>query len=120
MADNDNCVTILPDGRLGKCEHESERLLVGSVYDGVTDGDTIDRWKERIEVPACRTCPFAPTCVRLRLCPWNEGDCTDADRARMGLSVAQMALNEYDRFLKKGRSENDEGEADVDFSGFGR
>lgn len=123
MADSDNCVTILPDGRLGKCEHESEQLLVGSVYDGVTDGDMVARWKERIEVPACRTCPFSANCIRLRLCSWSGDGCTEADRAQIALSVVHSVLNEY-RLYKMGKAEKgektDESEADVDFSGFGR
>ncbi len=120
MADCDNSVTILPDGRLGKCEHETEQLLVGGIHAGVTDRDMAARWKERVEVAACRTCPYAPCCIRLRLCAWSGDDCTDDDRARTRLSTAQMMLNEYYHYLSKGRSENDESEADLDFSGFGR
>ena len=123
MSDNDGSVTILPDGRLGKCEHESERLYVGNIYDGVTDRETVARWKERVELPECRSCAFAPTCIRLRLCAWVKDACTPADRERIRLSVEQMILNEYRHFLagdtNKGE-ESDETETDAAFSGFGR
>lgn len=123
MADNDSCLTILPDGRLGKCEHESEQLLVGSIYDGVTDEAMVARWKERVEVPECQSCPCMPTCIRLRLCSWTGDRCTETDRARIRLSMAQSILNEYQRFLAgdgdKGEK-TDETETEFDFSGFGR
>ena len=123
MADNDNSVTILPDGRLGKCEHETERLLVGNIYDGVTDQDMVACWKERVEVPACRTCTFAPSCNKLRLCEWTQDRCTDVDRERMRLSATHRILNEYRRSVagdsNKGEKP-DETETDFDFSSFGR
>ncbi|MBR3422861.1 MAG: 4Fe-4S cluster-binding domain-containing protein, partial [Clostridia bacterium] len=121
MADNDGAVTILPDGRLGKCEHESEQLLIGSIYDGVTDAETVSRWRERVEVPECRTCAFAPVCIRLRLCSWTNDRCDAGDRERMRKSVEQMMLNEYARFKKSGGNiETDENGENADFSGFGR
>ncbi len=123
MADNDGAVTILPDGRLGKCEHESEQLLVGSIYTGVTDAETAARWKARVEVPQCRTCVLSPMCIRLRLCAWTGDRCTDGDRARMRLSLKQMILYENYRASLFGESkgeETDETETDADFSGFGR
>ncbi len=123
MADSDGSVTVLPDGRLGKCEHETERLLVGSIYEGIRDQETVARWKERVEVPACRTCPFAPSCVKLRLCDWTKDRCTATDRERMRLSASHRILSEYQLFLADDTSKGvktDETETDVDLSGFGR
>lgn len=101
MADSDGSVTVLPDGRLGKCEHESERLFVGSIYEGITDPETVAKWKERVQVPACRDCEFAPGCIRLRLCSWTDDDCTEADREHMRLTMTQRILCEYSRYLRK-------------------
>ncbi|MBR4206682.1 MAG: radical SAM protein [Clostridia bacterium] len=123
MADSDGSVTILPDGRLGKCEHESEQLLVGSIYEGVTDTECAARWKARVEVPQCRTCVLSPMCIRLRLCAWTGDRCTDGDRARMRIILKQMILYENYRASLFGESkgeETDETETDADFSGFGR
>ena len=103
MADNDNSVTILPDGRLGKCEHESEELFIGSIYDQKVESEMVQHWKARVEVPECRSCTFAPACIRLRLCAWTGDACTQADRERIRLSVSQMVLNEYRRSCKAGR-----------------
>ncbi|MBQ6676412.1 MAG: radical SAM protein [Clostridia bacterium] len=122
MADSDSSVTILPDGRIGKCEHESEQLTVGSIYDGITDPATVERWRERVEVPECQTCALSPLCIRLRLCSWTADRCTDEDRERMRLSAEQMIINEYKRGLMKGgdKIEADEDPEKADFSGFGR
>ena len=122
MADSDSSVTILPDGRIGKCEHESERNLIGSIYGGITDPEAVFRWRERVQTPECRTCAFAPICTRLRMCSWTNDSCTDEDRERMRLGDVQMMINEYKRSLK-GRADIDETneEGDIaDFSGFGR
>ena len=122
MADIDSSVTILPDGRIGKCEHESEQLSVGSIYDGITDPETVERWRERVEVPECRTCALSPLCTRLRLCSWTADRCGDEDRERMRLSAEQMIINEYKRGLMNGgdKIEADEDPEKDDFSGFGR
>lgn len=122
MADSDSSVTILPDGRIGKCEHESERDLIGSIYSGITDSDTVARWRERVDVPECRTCAFAPTCTRLKTCSWTNGRCTEEDRERMRLGVGQMIINEYKRSLGNcGEiNETDENGENADYSGFGR
>ena len=80
MADNDASVTILPDGRLGKCEHESEDKLIGSIYGDAPDSRAIAAWKERIAIPECRDCLFAPSCIRLKQCAWHKQGCTELDR----------------------------------------
>lgn len=97
MADHDGSLVILPDGQLGKCEHESENPLVGNIYEGITNPETVRLWKERVEVPECRSCAFASNCIRLRKCAWVSGKCTDEDRRRIRLSVEQMVLGEYRR-----------------------
>lgn len=96
MADNDDWLTILPDGRLGKCEHESEDKLVGSIYDDELDSEAIVAWKERVEVPECEGCLFYPTCTRLVQCAWHVGGCTSYDRRMMCANLAQRVLNAYE------------------------
>lgn len=113
MADNDNCVTILPDGQLGKCEHETERLLIGSIYDGVTDPDMVAQWKERVAVPACKTCVLLPQCILLTKCAWSNGRCTEINRAFTRLRLEQKVLGEYRHFLQtRGQAEESEPEED--------
>jgi radical SAM protein with 4Fe4S-binding SPASM domain len=80
MADNDYNITILPDGRIGKCEHESEQALIGSIYGEKLDQEKIAAWKEHVNVPACRKCPVYPLCNDLNMCPWFNGDCSELNR----------------------------------------
>lgn len=78
MASNDHGVTILPDGHLGKCEHDIDDGWIGSIYEGITDTALVKAWKER-KPPGtlCKTCPAFPMCsVLIRKCPSNQKDCT--------------------------------------------
>ncbi len=98
MADRDQSITILPDGRLGKCEHESEEKLIGSIYSDVLDQNWIDKWKETISIPECRTCVQFPTCVKLKECAWNAGGCTEPDRMLMRSILTDRILNTYEKY----------------------
>ena len=98
MADNDKSVTILPDGRIGKCEHESEEKLVGSIYGTEIDRDMIKGWKETLDIPECRECALSPSCIKLKCCSWNTRGCTETDRLKMKKTLEYQALREYRRF----------------------
>ena len=83
MADDDGSVTILPDGRIGKCEHFSESEAIGSIYDDHLDSDALRSWKAHAdEQPECKDCPLYPRCIRLRKCEWEQFGCSEADRQR--------------------------------------
>ena len=58
MADNDACVTVTPEGRLGKCEHFSEtEEMWGSIWSEEKDEAVIASWKERYPaLPECKSC----------------------------------------------------------------
>ena len=93
MADNDRWLTVLPDGRLGKCEHDSEERLVGSIYRADLDDTMLEEWKRTVRVPACATCLFYPQCVRLALCPWIADDCMEDDRSQMLQDLTRQVRN---------------------------
>ncbi len=95
MADSDHSITILPDGRLGKCEHESEEKLVGSIYGDKLDQNVINTWKETIYIPECRTCVQYPSCVKLRECAWTDNQCTEADRNLMRTILTDKIRSTY-------------------------
>lgn len=81
MADDDGSVTILPDGRIGKCEHFSETETIGSIYSDEQDQTVIQSWKEQMEdQEECKTCPLYPRCIRLKKCEWEQFGCSKADR----------------------------------------
>ena len=45
MADNDNSTTILPDGKLGKCEYYLDDNYWGDIYNNVIDYEIIESFK---------------------------------------------------------------------------
>ena len=86
MADDDASITILPDGRLGKCEHYSESELVGSLFSEERDTEMIAAWKEPVDrIKECESCPYYPLCTHLKKCSYTSNTCTELDR-RMRLS----------------------------------
>ncbi len=103
MADNDNWITILPDGRLGKCEHESEDKLVGSIYDDGLDEEAVRAWKQVVRVPECEGCLFFPSCNRLRECAWHAEGCTEYDREEMRINLRHRVLTAYKQYCREHR-----------------
>ena len=97
MADRDGCFTILPDGRLGKCEHESEKKLVGSIYQRECDSAMLAAWKERLAVPECRDCAAYPVCRKLKMCEWYQNGCTELARRQEIYMLQQKVLNTYEK-----------------------
>ncbi len=81
MADDDTCITILPDGKLGKCEHYSESEFVGSIYEDGLDQGAVASWKEKIDrIDECNTCAYYPLCNILKKCSYTANTCTELDR----------------------------------------
>lgn len=78
MADNPSATVILPDGKLGRCEHFSDNEFSGSIYSEDKDYDVINRFKKMRKLEGkCDTCPVRPSCVRLEMCPDLPKECTD-------------------------------------------
>lgn len=70
MADSPKSVTILPSGKLGKCEHFSEDNFVGSIYDGIVDLDIVAEFSEKEgSREICEKCALYPSCIQLKKCP---------------------------------------------------
>lgn len=111
MADNLNSIMILPDGKLGKCEHYSDNHYVGNIDDGICNKDEINRFKEKMhDIDACKSCPCYPDCYKLKLCE-NDNYCfPELQTSRIEEMKCQM-LNTYNSYLKKqqiNEEENDE------------
>lgn len=102
IADDNNSTTILPDGRLGKCDHHSDDEFWGSIYSDEVDTAAIDSWKERRPpIKLCNTCPLYPQCIKLKKCP-DDGayDCDEYEQEiRLNRLKHQMA-NAADKFYK--------------------
>jgi len=105
MADSPSSRVITPDGKIGKCEHYSSELLIGSIYDNNTDESMMSKWTERIDRPfECNTCTLYPICCKIKMCPNENPNCNDFERGSRLSSLKNAVLNVYDEYCKKGKS----------------
>lgn len=101
MADNESSVIITPKGEIGKCEHFTNKHLVGNIYDSQFDLDEILRWKERYQPTLkCFKCPLYPQCVRIKMCPEERESCT-LSQCENKIELIQRALIKKFEFLNK-------------------
>ena len=106
MADSDRAEVILPDGRVGKCEHFSESELVGSIYSPERDRDMLKAWKERTtaaDMPECADCPLYPKCISLKKCEWTANGCPKSVRIIRTENTKRALLFEYEKYKIKVR-----------------
>ncbi len=99
MADNDNSVTVLPDGRLGKCENGSSEEAFASVF-GDEYPENKNRCKVYDEYQMCFACQLYPYCLHLKICPEN-GNCNEV-KAQWRKDRYGTLMNEI--YLKKKQS----------------
>lgn len=100
-ADNPNSAVILPDGRLGKCDHHFDDELYGSIYDDTIDYQVISEWsKRRPPVSLCETCPISPECLIVKKCPdVGSFDCDFVEQNRRIVKIKRQIINAYKRHM---------------------
>lgn len=101
MADNENSETILPDGRVGRCEHYSEAMITGDIWNNERDPVVLNNWKEPLSAPECAECVLYPQCQKLKLCEWNREGCNELDRRIKITELRNQVLSAY-REYKEG------------------
>ena len=95
MADRDADVVILPDGRLGKCEHYSEDHCFGSIDSPERDDALLAEFKRlREELDACADCSFYPDCYRLTQCE-EAAHCYPEEREEKRLTILRNLSDFY-------------------------
>ena len=101
MADNDHSVVIVPDGRIGKCEHFSEDHFIGEIDNEDRDTQMVEKFKEtRDEIEACATCFNYPDCIWLKLCEDNP-NCYQEERDHMLNQLRQSMMRAFEKFKNK-------------------
>ena len=106
MADNDSHEVIVPDGRIGKCEHYSETELVGSIYSSQKDRKQIQAWKEPVGTrKSCKNCPLYPRCYQLVKCDWTTVDCSESSRILHHAQLERQLLDAYENYKQEKQSE---------------
>lgn len=108
MADNDHSVVIVPNGRIGKCEHYSEDHFVGQIDSEDRDAQMVEKFKEtRDEIDACATCFNYPDCVWLKLCE-DIPNCYQEERDQTLRQLRQSMLRDFEKYKNKEDKEDDQ------------
>jgi radical SAM protein with 4Fe4S-binding SPASM domain len=95
MADNPECEVIHPDGKIAKCEHFDESLVIGDVFSPERDEEIIQAWKERVFCDNCDGCPLRPVCIKLKMCPWSRYGCSEATKELRVSNMRDCMRNYY-------------------------
>lgn len=71
IADNRESITILPNGKIGLCEHYTEEKFISDLQHFETfNMEQISHIRTyNKELNLCKKCPFHPRCIRLIHCP---------------------------------------------------
>ncbi len=102
-ADSDSSEVLLPDGKIGKCQHYSETNLIGSIYSDDYDLEMINSWKEVVpKFDECEECPLYPRCRMLKKCDYARTSCDPETRMRGEKDLERRILAEYNKYKKKG------------------
>lgn len=102
MADSDIAVIISPEGKLGKCEHYTNKYMVGSIYHNDIDMKMQNKWKEKYNISEeCDSCPLYPQCIRIKMCPEEYNQCTLIQSDNKIYLIKKAMRRTYHDFLKK-------------------
>lgn len=94
-------ITILPDGKIGWCEHYLESNFIGDVWSFDLDSRKISSLKTRYDdLDECRVCTMYPNCIRLKICDASTEWCIEEKRQCMLKETKMQMQYEYKLFKK--------------------
>lgn len=103
MADNFNTAMILPDGKLGYCEHHTDDDIYGDIYKDEKKG----HWSEYISPEKkCLDCLAYPSCLRLKKCDTISARCDDIMQNASINTIKNSIYYTYEQFFKKRNTED--------------
>lgn len=104
-ADSDSCTTVMPDGRLGRCDCCEDGGIWGSIYADERDEEALRQWRERLPAEeVCRTCAVYPQCIRLKKCPGLVEKCSPLNRLHREDKLRRAVLGAYEDWRAAGQS----------------
>lgn len=107
MADSDSSLMILPDGKIGKCEHYTDDHYIGSIYSDQIDFDVLKWFKtSRYISKDCETCELRPMCSVPICCQSAGNRCDDMDKAMRLQALRYQMQATYDNYVKKNRADS--------------
>ena len=99
MGDNDEAVVITPEGKLTKCEHFSDREIIGDIYSDNLDTKVINDWKElQPALDICDDCTAYMDCIRLKKCPDISPQCDIHQKQEKIHQLKLKILNTYNKW----------------------
>lgn len=108
MADNASSIMITPSGKLGRCEHYTDKGYCGDLDKGITNMNIYDGYEKQVlEQSKCLMCPYYPDCIRLVVCS-SEKKCDDVLQKYCINKAKRQMQNTYNLYLKKQQINEDE------------
>lgn len=98
MADSYATAFILPDGKLGRCEHHVDDDYYGTIFENTPKKIWDQYYSETAE---CSLCPAYPSCLRLVECKPDMQACYDYQRKESLRKIHKQMIGSYLNFLKK-------------------
>lgn len=96
MADSDSAIVITPEGKLTKCEHFSDKEIIGDIYSDNVDKQLVSAWQERQpKLDICKDCPCYISCIRLKKCPSSMQMCDEYQKLEQIHALKLKILNSY-------------------------
>lgn len=97
QADIDTCVTVLPNGKLGACEHYTDSDYIGDIWDNFVDEKERKSFRECFPPEEeCTDCFYYPECIRLKRCD-TASNCTDYIRKKLLSQIKEKMKNTFYR-----------------------
>ncbi len=96
MATDPTATTIMPDGKLGKCEHYLEDNFWGDIYSEKIDYNILESFRKTI-VPKkeCALCKFYPLCHTVEKCFSAKKSCTELDIYNLTKNYEKICEQKY-------------------------
>lgn len=109
VADSDSTMTILPDGKIGKCDHYSDSKFIGDINSEIIDNQMVNMWKElREEVELCERCSLYPQCIKLKNCPeLGTFNCDLPEQRRLLEKLYHQMRYAYDKYIENNTQSGD-------------
>lgn len=100
MSDSGNAVMILPDGKIGLCEHYMDDYHIGDVVNGITNNENVRLCCEQVDKhDTCKKCILYPTCGKLKVCA-GGGICGIEELDYLLYFIKKSMLKEYRKYEK--------------------
>ena len=104
MADSGRAVMILPDGKLGLCEHYMDELHIGDVENGITDfKNVLISCEQKKKSKICEKCVLYPTCNQLKIC--SSSNCNEYNLSYNEYFIKLSMKKEYKKYKIKSENE---------------